>query len=159
MHCRKHCIVLEIMQCNYNAPTSSWSVQINLFVVFYVDHCSVAGSPALTLMSLSHIVPWETTLNINQIQNNSELPTGVTSDWLRIVTKYWEPNCIFCSDSYQQGISMSNKPGLAKDNQPCLHNVTVNRQFNVHWISQTNIHKKVGIAINRPFFRLYRIFA
>ena len=24
MHCRKHCIVLEIMQCNYNAPTSSW---------------------------------------------------------------------------------------------------------------------------------------
>ena len=23
MHCRKHCIVLEIMQCNYNAPSSS----------------------------------------------------------------------------------------------------------------------------------------
>ena len=23
MHCRKHCIVLEIMQCNYNAPASS----------------------------------------------------------------------------------------------------------------------------------------
>ena len=47
---------------------------------------------------------------------------------------------------------MSNKSGRVKDNQPCLNYVTVNSQFNVHWISQTNIRKKKSRNCHQSIF-------